>query len=394
MKDIISKYLQGDKKIWAVIVFLSIISLVSVYSSIGNLAYSTDKMSTNSLIFKHILLLAAGFALLIFLHKVSYKIYFSLSQVLIVLAVLILLYTIYKGISTNGAVRWVEIFGIKFQASDFAKIALTIYLARVLSLNQDSDESLNLAYKNLLIPIFIITGLVFYENISTGVLIFASSFILMFIGRVPLKNLFRFTGIMTGFVVVFILIALVTPYKGRIITGKSRLTNFQSEDIRVNPQPIIAKSAIASSGIIGKGPGNSDVKYILPAGHSDFIYAIIIEELGSFLAILVLASYLFIFFRVGVIVKESSMTFPALLAIGLTLNIVMQAFTNMMVAVNLFPVTGQPLPLISKGGTSLIISFTSLAIILNISKELKNMPENDFELNEEEVLTKEAENYL
>jgi len=386
MKDIISKYLHGDKRIWAIIVFLSIISLVSVYSSIGNLAYSTDKISTSSIIFKHIMLLVAGFALLIFLHKVSYKMYFNLSQVLVVLAVLILLYTLYKGISTNGAVRWVEIFGVKFQASDFAKIALTIYLARVLSLNQDSDESLNLAYKNLLIPIFVITGLVFYENISTGVLIFASSFVLMFIGRVPLKNLLKFAGIMTVLIIIFILIALVSPYKGRIITGKSRFTNYLSEDIKVNPQPIIAKSAIASSGIVGKGPGNSDVKYILSAGHSDFIYAIIIEELGSFLAILVLASYLFMLFRVGVIVKESSMTFPALLAIGLTLNIVIQAFTNMMVAVNLFPVTGQPLPLISKGGTSLIISFTSLAIVLNISKEIKNMKGNDFETKEEDLI--------
>ena len=394
MKDFISKYLHGDKIIWAIIVFLSIVSLVSVYSSIANLAYKSDNITTSSLITKHVLLFIAGYIILFFLHKISYKVYFDLAPVLMILAVFLLMLTLIKGVSANNASRWIMVFGIKFQSSDIAKIALTIYTAKILSKNQDSEENLILAYKNLRWYILITIALVFYENVSTGILLFASSFVLLFIGRVPLKNLLKFTGIMSAIVLVFVLIALTTSYKGRIITGINRFKTFQSNDVKINQQAMIAKSAIASSGFVGALPGNSDVKYILSASHSDFIYAIIIEELGNFIAFLVLAAYLFLLYRVGIIVRKSSMTFPALMAIGLTLNIVIQAFVNMMVAVNLFPVTGQQLPLVSKGGTSLIVTFVAFAIILNISKELKNMPENNSDLEEEEGLREETGGYL
>ncbi|MBN1251975.1 MAG: FtsW/RodA/SpoVE family cell cycle protein [Bacteroidales bacterium] len=394
MKEILSKYFQGDKRIWAVIVFLTIISLVSVYSSIGNLAFNKGINNTSSIILNHITFIIVGYILIIFLHKISYKVYFSLSQVFIVLVILLLLYTLIKGTDNNDAKRWVNIFGFGIQASDFAKFGLILYIARILSMHQESEESLNIAYKNLIWPIIIITALIFPENISTAALLFLSSLILMFIGRIPIKTLLKFIGIMMAILTFAVLIALVTPYKGRVLTGISRFKNFQSEDIRINQQTITAKSAIASSGIIGKGPGNSSVKYILSSGHSDFIFAIIIEELGSLIAILVLASYLFIFYRVGVIAKESSMTFPALLAIGLSLNLVIQAFTNMMVAVNLFPVTGQTLPLISKGGTSMLTTFASLAIILNISKEIQNNKNNEIEINEETGLAEDSSIYL
>jgi len=382
MKEFISKYLHGDKKIWAIIVFLSIISLISVYSSIAFLAYQSEKITTSSLITKHILLFIVGYILLFFLHKVSYKVYFDLAPVFMIVAIFLLSITILKGISKNEAMRWFELFGIKFQSSDIAKIALTIYIAKILSENQDSKESLILAYKRLRWFILVTIILVLPENVSTGLLLFASSFVLLFIGRVPLKHLLKFIGIMILIVMVFGLIAFTTDYKSRIVLLKTRTENYLKDDIKENYQAVIAKSAIASSGIVGSLPGNSKLKHILSAAHSDFIYVIIIDELGNLLAFLVLGAYLFLFYRVGVIVRESSMTFPALMAIGLTLNIVIQAFVNMMVAVNLLPVTGQQLPLVSKGGTSLIVTFIAFAIILNISKELKNMPENDLEENE------------
>ncbi len=370
MKDKLSTYFKGDRIIWIVIAFLSVISVVSVYSSIGDLAYRYMSGDTSHYLFRHLRFLLVGFAILYLLHRVPYTLFFSLSQLIIIVAGLLLFFTLFLGVSENDATRWIDV-GIKFQPSDIAKFALIVYIARILSLSQENEESLTQAFKKIMIPVGIICGLILPSNFSTAFLLFSTSLILMFIGRIPGKLLLKAIGILSGILIFIILLSFAAPNVARFGTWKSRVESFVNDSTEDDFQANLAKTAIATSGLVGKGPGNSSVRYSLPNASSDFIYSIILEEWGSIIGFLVLASYLLILYRTGMIVKSSSRTFPAFLAIGLSVSLVFQALANMAVAVNIVPVTGQPLPLVSMGGTSMISTFAALGIILSISRSLE-----------------------
>jgi len=383
VKEIISTYFKGDRIIWIVIIFLCIVSVVSVYSSIGAMAYKKVDGSANILIIRHLGFLFFGFVVLYFTHRIPYTLFFSLSNLILVSAAFLLTVTIFAGVTHNDATRWLELpgVGIEFQTSDIAKFALIIYIARILSQCQDEDSNRKLAFYKIMAAVIFICGLILPSNFSTAFLLFATSLIIMFIGRIPMKILFIFIGILVFFVVVIFLLASFFPdFLGRSGTWMSRVSNIWD-----NYQANLAKTAISSSGFIGKGPGNSIVRYVLPQASSDFIFAIIIEEWGSIVGILVLASYLVLLYRTGVIVRASSRTFPAFLAIGLTVNMVFQALANMAVAVNLVPVTGQPLPLVSWGGTSIVLTFGALGVVLSISRSLDKQKIEDQKVNVENV---------
>ena len=383
MKDILVTYFKGDRVIWIVIAFLSIISIVSVYSTIGSLAYRFSDGNTSHYLFRHLRFLFVGFLVLYFVHRIPYTLFFSLSQLIIIVAGLLLFFTLFLGVTENDATRWLDV-GIRFQPSDIAKFALIVYIARTLSLSQENEENLSLAFKRIIIPVAIICGLILPSNFSTAFLLFTTSFILMFIGRIPAKLLLKAVGVLAGVLVFIVLLSFAVPNLWRLGTWKSRVESFMSNSSESNEQAELAKAAIATSGLVGKGPGNSSVRYALPNASSDFIYSIILEEWGSIIGFLVLASYLLILYRTGMIVKSSSRTFPAFLSIGLSVSLVFQALANMAVAVNIVPVTGQPLPLVSMGGTSMISTFAALGIILSISRSLeKENIEDNIETEEQ-----------
>lgn len=383
MGEKINKYLKGDPIIWGVIIVLSIFSLLAVYSATSTLAM--HKMGGNSLYYlvRHGVILAFGIMIIFITHLIHYKYYSRLSQLLIGIAIVLLIITLFLGTNVNQATRWLTLPGLGFtiQTSDFAKLALIMYIARVLSMKQGDIKSFKEAFLPVIIPVVIICVLILPANLSTAVLIFGISFLLMFIGRISIKHLLASGGVAILVLALFIAVGTLVKKEGRINTWKNRIESYFDEGGEENYQSQQAKIAIATGGLFGKNPGKSVQRNFLPNPYSDFIYAIIVEEYGLIIGgIPILLAYLFLLFRAGVIVRKCNRTFPAFLAIGLTLLIVVQAMVNMAVAVGIFPVTGQTLPLVSMGGSSMLFTSIALGIILSISRNL-----NETELDEEEV---------
>jgi len=365
-------YISGDKVIWTIVIILSIFSLLAVYSSTGTLAYRYQGGNTEYYLIKHAFILCFGILLMYFTHKVRYTYYSRLSQIAIFIAAPLLLFTLVKGVSAGEASRWLEIpgIGLTFQTSDFAKLALIVYVARLLSAKQDQIKDFKTAFLPIVIPIIIICGLILPANFSTAAVLFTTCLVLMFIGRVNLKYISILVGI--GVVCLGLFIAVVFTFpniNNRVATWKSRIENFNSGDSESNYQAEQAKIAIATGGALGKGPGKSTQRYFLPQASSDFIYSILIEEYGLTAGVLILFLYIVLLFRGVRIVIRSSKTFAGFLAIGLCFSLIFQALINMAVAVNLFPVTGQPLPLVSMGGTSIWFTSITIGIILSVSRE-------------------------
>jgi cell division protein FtsW len=391
LKEILSKYFKGDRVIWGVIFALSMFSLLAVYSSTGTLAYKYQGGNTAYYILKHFVLLMAGVGIIYITHLIPYKFYSKLSLLLLYLAIFLLAITLVMGTSLNQASRWLTLPGLGFtiQTSDFAKLALIMYIARILSMRQHKIDDFNGIVVSLIIPIMAVCGLIMPANFSTAVILFVSSFLLLFIGRVKMKYLMLVAGI--GVFIITLLIASIafTGSQGRIGTWQNRIESFVSGDSEDNYQVEQSKIAIATGGFFGKGPGNSTQRNFLPHPYSDFIYAIIIEEYGFVGGLIILILYLFLLYRAGVIVRKSNRTFPAFLAIGLTISLTFQAMINMGVAVHLFPVTGQTLPLVSMGGSSILFTGVALGIILSVSRgiekniELETESENESEPEEE-----------
>ncbi|MFC2080979.1 FtsW/RodA/SpoVE family cell cycle protein [Bacteroidota bacterium] len=373
----IRKYFGGDRIIWAVIIVLSLYSLLSVYSTSGILVYRNPGSSPTYFVFRHAMFLGAGFLLIYLTHLIPYRYFSRLSQILVVIAVPLLIITLFFGKSINEANRWLElpIIGLSFQTSDFAKLALIMYLARLLSLRQDEIKDLYKAFLPMIIPVGIVCMLIMPEDLSTAMILLTTCIILMYIGRINTKHILLLT--LGGAIVIgsYIGISMLVDNQGRVGTWKSRIESYLDKDTE-NYQVEQAKIAIASGGFLGKFPGNSTQRNFLPHSYSDFIYAVIIEEYGLLLGgVPILLMYLILLYRAGVLVRKSTRTFPAFLAIGLTLGLVLQAMVHMAVAVNLLPVTGQPLPLVSMGGTSLILTSISLGMILSVSKGIKEQRE-------------------
>lgn len=378
MNETFKKYFQGDGVIWGVIIALSLISLLAVYSATGTLAYKYQHGNTSYYILKHLTYMFIGLMITFVSHHIPYQFYSRLSQLFLLLCIPLLLVTLLFGRNLNEASRWLTLpgIGLTIQTSDFAKLALIMYLARLLSLKQAEIKDLKKAFLPLLMPVAVVCVLILPANFSTAAILFFTCLVLMFIGRVNVKQILALVGIGIVLLGLFIGISLLTKHVGRINVWQHRIENFVSGESEDNFQSEQAKIAIATGGILGKGPGNSTQRNFLPHPYSDFIYAIIVEEYGLAGGLIIMFLYLWLLFRAGTIVRKSDRTFPAFLAIGLTVILVFQAMINMAVAVNLFPVTGQTLPLVSMGGSSQLFTSFSLGVILSVSRSAKKQKAN------------------
>lgn len=400
MDKLTTRIFKGDKIIWGIIIFLSLISLLAVYSSTGSLAFKYQGGNMFYYLFRHGVILFIGFVLIIVFQNIPIVVYNRLAFLFILITIPLLFYTLLKGTSLNEASRWITLpgTGISFQTSDFAKFSLIVYLARFLARNQNfNSEKFESEFRFTMLIILLICGLILPANFSTAALLFVTTIFLLFLGKIPFKYIFRL--VLVGIIItsVFVSIALIFfPQTARVTTWKKRIESYfdgtkTSSD--ANYQVEQAKIAIASGGLIGKGPGNSTQRNLIPHPYSDFIFAIIIEEYGFIGAVFVILAYLILFYRAGIIVRKSQTTFPAFLSVGLLLSLVLQAMVNMGVSVNIFPVTGQPLPLVSMGGTSIIFTSLSMGIILNISilnkVEEENLEKNDLNNKEKQQVSSE-----
>jgi len=368
----IFKYIKGDKVIWIVVIILSIFSVLAVYSSTGTLAYKKQAGNTEYYLLKHATILILGFVLMYFTHRIKYTYISRISQIALYIAILLLAYTLFKGTNLNEAKRWLTlpIINLTFQSSDFAKLVLIIYIARLLSIKQEKIKDFKSAFVPIMLPILIICVLILPANFSTAAILFTTSLIIMFVGRVNLKYIFYLIGISIVSLAIFILILMSFP-NNRVGVWGDRLENFYKGGSEENYQVEQAKIAIATGGIFGKKPGRSTQRNFLPSPYSDFIYAIIIEEYGLLGGIIVILLYMILLYRGVRIVIKTPGDFGAFMAIGITFSLVFQAMINMAVAVNLFPVTGQTLPFISMGGTSLWFSSISIGIVLSVSRGIE-----------------------
>ena len=367
------KNIKGDKVIWMVVILLSALSILAVYSSSSSLAYRVQAGNTEHYLIRHTLILLTGLGMMILTHRIPYHIFARISLIGMVLVIPLLLMTLVAGTRLNEASRWlmVPVVNISFQTSDLAKLVLILFTARMITKRQEVIKDFRNGFIQILIPVMAVCILILPANFSTAALLFLSCVVMMYVGKVRLKHLLATGGIALAALSIFILILLQTENQGRFGTWKARIENYIEGDEEGNYQVEQAKIAIATGGILGKAPGNSSQRNFLPHPYSDFIFAIIIEEYGLIGAGVVILLYLILLFRGVKITLKSPTQFGGLVAFGLTFSIVFQAFVNMAVAVNLFPVTGQPLPLISMGGTSILFTSVSLGILLSISRQIE-----------------------
>jgi len=372
--QLINKYIKGDRVIWAVVLLLAIFSVLVVYSSIVTLAYKYQDGNTEYYLFKHSIILLIGFSLMYFAHKVNYRYYSRISQIGLLLAIPLLLFTLLTGASINDASRWlvIPVINQTFQTSDLAKLALIMFLARMLSKKQDNIKDFNQAFVPIMIPVLIVCGLILPANFSTAAMLFMTCLVLMFIGRINMAYIISLISIGVVCLVVFVAIVMNSNMTNRVGTWQSRIENFVDGNAQVNYQAEQSKIAIATGGVVGKGPGRSTQRNFLPQSYSDFIFATVIEEYGILGGTFTLLLYLILLYRGILIAKNAPRTFGSLLAIGLSFSLVFQAMINMAVAVNLFPVTGQPLPMVSMGGTSIWFTCLAVGIILSVSRNNEN----------------------
>ena len=369
--------LEGDTRIWAVVFFLSIVSIVVVYSATGGLAYTSYGGNTWHLFFKHFKFLIVGLVLMYFIHKVPHKYFSRLGQLGFIIAIPILIYTVAFGTSLNDANRWITIADMPINTFEIGKIAITVFLARQLVRSQNELNDLKKVFWKLFAPLIFICAIIFPANLSTAAMIFLAGIILLFLGGVPLKYLgLLLASIFTlGALVISLSLSVPALQKTfpRAQTWVNRLKNF-SQDSSVNSdefyQVAHAKVAIVNGGIKGRGPGKSTQRNVLPLPNSDYVYAILIEEWGVLGGFTVVFAYVILLLRGKRIFNLASDPLAAYLGVGLSISLVLQAFINMAVAVDFFPVTGQTLPLISMGGVSLIFTCASLGIILSASRNI------------------------
>ena len=422
MNKTLNNIFKGDKVIWMVFFFLCLISVIEVFSASSELTYKGG--SYWSPMFKHIGILIMGIFFMVITLNIKCKYFKIVTPFLLIISILTLIWVFFAGQSTNGAQRWISIVGLQFQPSEIAKGTMVLATAQILSAMQTDNGADRNAFKFIIWVCAFIVPLIMLENLSTAILLCAVIFMMMVIGRVPTKQLGRLLGvIMLIGVFVFTFIMAVGKDRGdgnmnskknlteqvkpkeelglldkvfhRADTWKNRIDKFANnkevapEDVDLDKDAQVAHAniAIASSNVVGKGPGNSVERDFLSQAFSDFIYAIIIEEMGIEGAAIVAFLYIILIFRTGRIANRCENTFPAFLAMGLALLLVTQALFNMCVAVGLVPVTGQPLPLVSKGGTSTIINCVYVGAILSVSRSAKKKDPTKEEMKEEALAT-------
>lgn len=396
---------KGDKVIWALVVLLALMSLLVIYSSTGSLAYKMYKGNTEIYLFKQVVFISVGIMLIYIFHQVNYTIYSRISRVLFWLVIPLLIYTLFFGVRLNEGSRWIKlpIINLTFQTSDLAKLALFMYLSRMLSKKQEVIKDFKTGFLPLIIPIGLVCIFIAPANLSTALLVGATSMLLLFIGRASIKHLF-YTGLIAMVPVVILVFMAVWSHNSgngvapkaenrskltaRVSTWVNRVESFiYGSDLKNdddNYQVNQAKIAIAKGGWLGLGPGNSEQRNFLPHPYSDFIYAIIIEEYGIAGGAFVLFVYLVFLFRSIQLFRKCPFAFGAFLALALSFTLVFQALTNMAVNVNLFPVTGVTLPLVSMGGSSFLFTCTAIGIILSVSRFVEKNQLEGKEVEEEE----------
>lgn len=381
--DLIKDIFKGDKVIWIIFLFLCLISIVEVFSAASTLTYkSGDHWGP---ITQHSVILMVGAFIVVLVHNIPCKYFRVLPFFLLPVSCVLLLVVMVMGNYVNGAARWMNFFGIQFQPSELAKMAVIIVTAFILSRFQEEEGANPKAFKYIMWIIGIVFVLIAPENGSTAALLFGVVFLMMVIGRVPWRQLGMLVGSVALLITLFVSVIMITPaskYRDlpmmhRVETWQNRIKGFVEDkeavpaakyDIDKDAQIAHANIAIATSNVVGKMPGNSVQRDFLSQAFSDFIFAIIIEELGLLGGAFIVMLYLWLLIRAGKIARRSEKSFPAFLVMGISMLLVSQAMLNMMVAVGLFPVTGQPLPLISKGGTSTLINCAYIGMILSVSR--------------------------
>lgn len=381
---------RGDRVIWAIVVILTIFSLLVVYSSTGSLAYKYSK-STESFLFKQFAFIILGVLIIYFAHRVNYTIYSRIALILFLISIPLLIYTFFFGAKINEGSRWIRlpVINMTMQTSDLAKLALFMYMSRQLSRKQQVIKDFKKGFLPIVVPVGIICLLIAPANLSTAMLVAATSFMLMFIGRVSTKHILATIGI--ALIPAVLLIGLAMKYydkeehkpkelpaiisSGRIPTWIGRIQTFlystkddENEKVYQTNQ---ANIAIASGGWLGRGPGNSNARNFLPHSYSDFIYAIILEEYGLIGGFIMIAIYLLFLYRCIMVYRKCPFAFGAFLALALSFTLVIQAIANMGVNVSLFPNTGVTLPLVSMGGSSFLFTCLSIGIILSVSRNVE-----------------------
>jgi cell division protein FtsW len=392
--NIISKT-KGDKVIWALVIMLALVSLLAVYSATGSLAYKNYRGNTEIYLFKQIAFIMAGILVIYFAHLVNYTFYSKAARIAFLISIPLLFFTLFFGVKMNEGSRWIRLpfVNMTMQTSDFARLALFMYLARLLSKKQDVIKDLKKGFLPVITPVIITCAFIAPANLSTALLLGASCLMLMFIGRVRTKHMLMTIGIALIPLMILIAAAMIRHGKeskeGVITAGKSsggifervdtwigRMENFiyGSNEVDDNAYQVNqAKIAISKGGLLGVGPGNSTTRDFLPQAYNDFIYAIIIEEYGLIGGAFIMFIYLVFLYRCIRIYKRCPFAFGAFLALGLSFTLAIQAVANMAVTVNLFPVTGVTLPLVSMGGTSFIFTCLAIGIILSVARNVEQL---------------------
>ncbi len=383
---------KGDRVIWGIVVILTLISLLVVYSSTGSLAYKYSK-STESYLFKQFAFIVIGLLVIYFAHRVNYTIYVRVAKILFLISIPLMIYTLMFGSRLNSANRWITlpVINMTMQTSDMAKLALFMYLSLQLSRKQNVIKDFKKGFLPIITPVVIICSLIAPANLSTALLVGATSFMLMFIGRVNTKHLLVSIAVAMIPIMILFTIAVSTYDKenhrtkelpaifdaGRVKTWISRIQTFvyssKDDETEKTYQINQAKIAIANGSWFGKGPGNSEARNFLPHSYSDFIYAIIIEEYGLFGAAFMVFIYLLFLYRCIRVYRKCPYAFGAFLALALSFTLVIQAIANMGVAVNVFPNTGVTLPLVSMGGSSFLFTCLSIGIILSVARNVEQL---------------------
>ncbi|MBK6483116.1 MAG: cell division protein FtsW [Chitinophagaceae bacterium] len=374
----IFKKTQGDKYIWLVVIFLSIISMLAVYSSTGSLAFKYQGGNMEYYVVKQGLMILFGLFLMYLAHKINYTYYSRIAQLLLFISIPLLAFTLIFGVEINDARRWltIPVVNVSFQTSDLAKLGLILYLARALAKNQGNIKDFKSGFLPVMLPPIIVCGLIAPSNLSTAAILFATCLLLMFIGRINMKYIAIMGGAGILLLALIIIIAMNTSFHARVDTWISRITDFFGDGQEAY-QMQQSKIAIANGGLFGVGPGNSTQRNFLPSPYSDFIYAIIIEEYGFIGALLLIVLYLFFLLRCIKLFTKSPGAFGAFLAVGLSFSLVVQALINMAVVVNLLPTTGVTLPMVSMGGTSLWFTSLAIGIILSVSRNVEKEEERE-----------------
>ncbi|GGD89320.1 FtsW/RodA/SpoVE family cell cycle protein [Planktosalinus lacus] len=388
------QHIKGDKAIWAIAALLALLSFLPVYSSSSNLAYLYGNGNTLGYLLKHGMHLVLGFVILYAVHRIPYNYFRAFSIIGMPIVFALLVYTLSQGTTIDGAnaSRWIQIplVGFTFQTSSLAMVVLMVYVATYLTKIKDKTISFKESILPLWAPVFLVVGLILPANFSTAAILFSMVVLLVFMGGYPFRYLAAILGVGVVMLSLFVLTAKAFPgvFPNRVDTWISRVESFtDSKDAEEGYQIEKAKIAIATGGVAGLGPGKSVQKNFLPQSSSDFIFAIIIEEFGLIGAILLMFLYVWLLFRILIVAGKASSRFSKLVVIAVGIPIIFQAFINMAVAVELFPVTGQTLPLISSGGTSIWMTCLSLGIILSVSAKRVEVKKETDEENPLDILS-------